>query len=184
MERIARHLAAVDQEILKLDNFVPQVVPDDDEASQEWMHILATIDTCALPSVTHFCDEEGYDVVPIREITPIYNIDPTPTDAILTTNPLAPDHDSSEKEFSYYLMEEFSDDDPIVLDAQAEAKLRAQKNKDRRRYINCITISDFEVDYDPPLLIRLSANGHNLVALIDSRADANVLSYEASQKLQ
>ncbi len=27
-----------------------------------------TIDTCVIPSQTHFCDEDGYDVVPIRVI--------------------------------------------------------------------------------------------------------------------
>ena len=43
---------------------------DEEDASQEWMHLLATIDTCAISSPTQFCDEDGYDVVPIRVITP------------------------------------------------------------------------------------------------------------------
>ncbi len=72
----------------------------------------------------------------------------------------------------------------VIADAQAEAKLRAQRNRERRRYINCITTSSVEVDYDPPILINLSVNGQPLKALIDSGADANVLSYEAYEKLQ
>ena len=68
MKHVAHHAAIVDQEIEKLAKNLPQRELDDDESSQEWMHILATIDTCALPSVTQFCDKDGYDIVPIRMI--------------------------------------------------------------------------------------------------------------------
>ena len=50
---------------------------DEEDASQEWMHLVATIDTCAISSPTHFCDEDGYDVVPIRVITPVYTMEAT-----------------------------------------------------------------------------------------------------------
>ena len=61
----------------------PHIEPNDEDASQEWMHILATIDNCALPSATRFCDEDGYDIVPIRVITPVYTIEPTCENASL-----------------------------------------------------------------------------------------------------
>jgi len=69
-------------------------------------------------------------------------------------------------------------------EAQAEAKLRAQKNRDRRRYIHCISTSSAVEDYDPPILIYLNVNGHKLLALVDSGADVNVISYGAYSKLQ
>ena len=72
----------------------------------------------------------------------------------------------------------------LIAEAQAEAKLRAQKNRERRRYINCITTTSGEDDYDPPILIKLSVHGQALTALIDSGADANVLSYEAYEKIK
>ena len=45
-----------------------QIELNEDESSQEWMHILATMNTCAIPTKTQFCDEDGYDIVPIRMI--------------------------------------------------------------------------------------------------------------------
>ena len=72
----------------------------------------------------------------------------------------------------------------LIAEAQMEAKLRAQKNRERRRYINCITTSCKEDDYDPPILIHLFVQGQQMTALIDSGADANVLFYEAYAKLQ
>ena len=56
----------------------------------------------------------------------------------------------------------------VIADAQAEAKLRAQRNRERWRYINCITTSSVDGDYDPPILINLSVYGQTLKALIDS----------------
>ena len=35
----------------------------------EWMDILDTLDTCALSLQSQFCDENGYDIVPICTIT-------------------------------------------------------------------------------------------------------------------
>ena len=77
---------------------------------------MATIDTCALPSVTQFCDEDGYDIVPIRVVTLVYTIEPTCEDASLDEKGrhLEFEQESSEKEFTYYSKEEFSDDDAIV----------------------------------------------------------------------
>ena len=56
-------------------NLGPIMELDEEDASQEWMHLLATIDTCAISSPTQFCDEDGYDVVPIRVITPVYTME-------------------------------------------------------------------------------------------------------------
>ena len=35
---------------------------------QEWVHALATLTVCAMPKPIKFCDEEGYDVIPILMI--------------------------------------------------------------------------------------------------------------------
>ena len=72
----------------------------------------------------------------------------------------------------------------MIAEAQVEAKLRAHKNRDRRRYIDYITTSSAEEDYDPPILIYLYVNGQKLLALIDFDADVNVLSYGAYSKLK
>jgi len=31
----------------------------------EWMHILASLDTCTIPRGPQFCDEDGNDIIPI-----------------------------------------------------------------------------------------------------------------------
>ena len=38
-------------------------------------------------------------------------------------------------------------------------------------------------DYEPPILVNFFVEGHNFMALLDSGADVNALSYEAFQKL-
>ena len=68
MEHVAHRAAVVDKETKQLAKNLPQVELDDDESSQEWMHILATINTCPIPTKTQFCHEDGYDIVPIRMI--------------------------------------------------------------------------------------------------------------------
>ena len=35
---------------------------------QEFHDVLATLDICALPRPTQFCDPEGNDIIPIRMI--------------------------------------------------------------------------------------------------------------------
>ena len=48
--------------------YVPVPFPEDVIDAHEWMHILSTIDVCTIPRGTQFCDEDGYDIVPIRMI--------------------------------------------------------------------------------------------------------------------
>ena len=67
-EHIAHHAAMVDKEIEKIAKNLSQIELDEDESLQEWMHILATIDTCAIPTETQFCDEDGYEIIPVRMI--------------------------------------------------------------------------------------------------------------------
>ena len=43
--------------------------PKDDIDPYEWLHTLSTIDVCAIPPQTQFCDERGYEIVPVRVIT-------------------------------------------------------------------------------------------------------------------
>ena len=57
------------------------------------MHLLATIDTCAISSPTQFCDEDGYDVVPIRVVTPVYTMEET----LIDEYTILADHQSSQE---------------------------------------------------------------------------------------
>ena len=67
-EHIAHHAATVDKEIEIMAKNLSHIELDEDKSSQEWMHILATIDTCAIPTETQFCDEDGYDIIPVKMI--------------------------------------------------------------------------------------------------------------------
>lgn len=49
------------------------VFPKDLMEPVEWIHCLATLDASTLCPRTKFCDEEGYDIVPIRMIRVIPN---------------------------------------------------------------------------------------------------------------
>ena len=86
------------------------------------MHILAAIDTCALPSMTQFCDKDGYDIVPVRMV--MFVDDPNfeqRKKAIPETLPLEVELESSKKEFTSYFEEEF-------LDESTQATKETQKN--------------------------------------------------------
>ena len=50
------------------DAFVPVPYPEEKLNPVEWAHCLASIDVCSLNHGTNFCDEEGYDVVPIQMV--------------------------------------------------------------------------------------------------------------------
>ena len=93
---------------------------DEEDASQEWMHLLATMDTCAISSPTHFCDEDGYDVVPIRVVTPVYTVEETLEDESSLTYHQSSQESSEQKDFSYYSEEDFSDGDDIVSEEDLE----------------------------------------------------------------
>ena len=34
----------------------------------EWSHVLATLDVCTMNHEIKFCDEEGYDIIPIKMV--------------------------------------------------------------------------------------------------------------------
>ena len=72
----------------------------------------------------------------------------------------------------------------IKEEAQAKARLRAQKNRERRRYINTIKSVVSSVDSDPPILVNFKVDGIRLTFLIDSGADVNVISSEAFRSLK
>ena len=65
--------ARKEQELL----YVPLPFPEHLIDPQEWVHVLATLTTCALPKPTKFCDEDGYDIVPIRMIGAILGNEPS-----------------------------------------------------------------------------------------------------------
>ena len=51
---------------VKDDVYFPEPFPEDEFEPLERVHILATLDTCTLETEqTQFCDEEGYDVIPL-----------------------------------------------------------------------------------------------------------------------
>ena len=65
--------------ITKQGEYIPIPFPEDDIDPYEWLHTLSTIDVCALPPQTQFCDERGYEIVPIRVITVVDKREWTPT---------------------------------------------------------------------------------------------------------
>ena len=65
-EKILTDKAVVDEV------YIPQPFPEDEIDPHLWIQVLATLDTSALEPGTQFCDEQGYDVIPIRMVTPIY----------------------------------------------------------------------------------------------------------------
>ena len=67
----------------------------------------------------------------------------------------------------------------IKEEAQAKARLCAQKNQERRCYVQCINFVAFNEDFDPPILVNFSIDGIVLTFLIDSGADVNVISFKA-----
>ena len=46
----------------------------------EWIHILATLDVSLVPKPIQFCDEDGYDIVPIRMLRVYMDSDDTSSD--------------------------------------------------------------------------------------------------------
>ena len=57
--------------------YVPLLFPEHLIDPQEWVHVLATLTTCALPKSTKFCDEDGYDIVPVRMLGTIKGNEPS-----------------------------------------------------------------------------------------------------------
>ena len=56
----------------------------------------------------------------------------------------------------------------IKAEVQTEAKLRSQKNRERRHYILCINSEASDKDYDPPILVNFNIYGIVLTFVIDS----------------
>ena len=102
-----------DEQIEEFKTLGPIIELDEEDASQEWMHLLATIDTCAISSPTQFCDEDGYDVVPIRVITPVYTMETTLNDDSSQADHQSRQESSAQKERPYYSTDEFSDGNNI-----------------------------------------------------------------------
>ena len=55
------------------DAFIPIPYPKEKFELVEWAHCLASIDVCTVNHSTKFCDEDGYDIVPIQMIGVISN---------------------------------------------------------------------------------------------------------------
>ena len=66
-EQLARCAKEMDRLIMD-KAYVPVPFPKDVIYAHEWMHIMSTMDVCTIPRGTQFCDEDGYDIVPIRMV--------------------------------------------------------------------------------------------------------------------
>ena len=51
--------------------YVPIPYPEEKFEPVEWPHCLATLDVCTLNHGTKLCDEDGYDIIPIRMVAVI-----------------------------------------------------------------------------------------------------------------
>ena len=51
------------------DAYVPVPYPEEKLEPMEWMHCLTAIHVCTINHGIKFCDEEGYDIIPIRIIS-------------------------------------------------------------------------------------------------------------------
>ena len=125
MLQSAYQATLTDKQIQEIKDLQPIMELDEEDASQEWMHLLATIDTCALPSTICFCDEEGYDVVPIRVITPVYTMEATQASDSDQAAHQSSQGSSEQKDFSSYSKEEFSNEDDNISNEELE-QLRAR----------------------------------------------------------
>ena len=92
--------AVIDRSVTD-DAYVPLPFPEHLIDPQEWIHVLATLSTCALPKQTQFCDPDGYDIIPIRMIRVYLDSDDTSSD-----------HDGSMEE--YYETDHISNPSPIL----------------------------------------------------------------------
>ena len=86
---------------------------------------IGTIDTCAIPTKTQFCDEDEYDIVAVRMIK-VVNVPNSKQTKILETQPLEVEVESFEKEFTYYSKEKFSKESTQATEETYE-KLRELK---------------------------------------------------------
>ena len=50
------------------DAYVPVPYPEEKLEPMEWMHCLTAIDVCTINHGIKFCDEEGYDIIPIQMV--------------------------------------------------------------------------------------------------------------------
>ena len=54
--------------LININDYVATPFLEDDIKPYEWNQTLSTLDVCALPPPTQFCNEEGYEIVPVRMI--------------------------------------------------------------------------------------------------------------------
>ena len=116
-----------EQELL----YIPLPFPEHLIDPQEWVHVLATLTTCALPKPTKCCDEDGYDIIPIRMIRANEENEPSQEefyeakeemfygDSVSVTDRISSDYgtaDSGHKEDDLDGMEGYDSEDFVVPD--------------------------------------------------------------------
>ena len=52
--------------LISKEDYILEPFHEDLIERHEWMHVLSTTDVCTLPQGTKFCDENGYEVIPIQ----------------------------------------------------------------------------------------------------------------------
>lgn len=87
---------------------------------QEWIHALATLDVCAFPKQTRFCDPDGYDIIPILMMDFLKQKEPSKEEFYDVENemvlpihmikvyPNSLDEDYNEEQYLDYIDEEYS----------------------------------------------------------------------------
>lgn len=100
---------------------------------QEWIHALATLSICALPKKTKFCDPYGYDIIPIRMITPVDG----PKD----------EENEHQKEEAYILQE-----DMVLVRELSTLEYGSTNEGDDERCLDTLDGQDFEGDDIVPKL--------------------------------
>ena len=68
----------VHDRVMTDEAYVPVPFPKHQIEPQEWIHALATLDVCAIPKPTRFCDSDGYDITPIMMMDVLKQKEPSP----------------------------------------------------------------------------------------------------------
>ena len=141
--------------------YVPIPYPEEKFEPVEWPHCLATLDVCTLNHGTKFCDEDGYDIIPIRMVAVIEN-------GNVKALPI--------------VKERFHQEEARERRKQIKAHQQAQilaistqsGNESKEEFVNPFTLH---------LQLLTTDLDTWTTALIDSGTDCNVLSYETWEKL-
>lgn len=111
------------------ESYIPTPFPEEKMEPVEWRHVLATLNVCTLNHRIKFCDEEGYDIMPILMIRTINHHtlnEGSIEDLTLSCG------DTAEDELEFPMAENFdSDEDFDVPKSELEKVRMLLKGRDR-----------------------------------------------------